>query len=122
MAVTPPSTVGLKLLLNYVHGPSCFPVLIDLIGRAGWNRTNTNPPYEGGVHTNYTTAPDQNQLHDISAPIAWCGSQLILIWWILTGSNRRQPACKAGTLPTELRIPYGNYSILNSGIKPQMIG
>ena len=24
------------------------------------------------------------------------------IWWRMTGSNRRPPACKAGALPTEL--------------------
>lgn len=23
-------------------------------------------------------------------------------WWVLTGSNRRHPACKASALPTEL--------------------
>jgi hypothetical protein len=25
------------------------------------------------------------------------------VWWSLTGSNRRHPACKAGALPAELR-------------------
>ena len=30
---------------------------------------------------------------------------LILIWWRMTGSNRRPPACKAGALPAEL-IPH----------------
>lgn len=24
------------------------------------------------------------------------------VWWRMTGSNRRPPACKAGALPTEL--------------------
>ncbi|SBT10199.1 hypothetical protein ACCAA_910021 [Candidatus Accumulibacter aalborgensis] len=24
------------------------------------------------------------------------------LWWVLTGSNRRHPACKASALPTEL--------------------
>ena len=27
------------------------------------------------------------------------------VWWSLTESNRRHPACKAGALPTELRPP-----------------
>ncbi len=26
----------------------------------------------------------------------------ISIWWAMTGSNRRHPACKAGALPAEL--------------------
>ena len=35
------------------------------------------------------------------------------IWWRMTGSNRRPPACKAGALPAELILrnmngdPYG---------------
>jgi hypothetical protein len=33
------------------------------------------------------------------------------IWWAMTGSNRRHPACKAGALPAELIArdgdPYG---------------
>ena len=28
------------------------------------------------------------------------------IWWRLTGSNRRPPACKAGALPAELNPPF----------------
>ena len=31
---------------------------------------------------------------------------LIDVWWRMTGSNRRPPACKAGALPAEL-IPLG---------------
>ena len=31
---------------------------------------------------------------------------LIDVWWRMTGSNRRPPACKAGALPAEL-IPQG---------------
>ena len=27
------------------------------------------------------------------------------IWWRMTGSNRRPPACKAGALPAELILP-----------------
>ena len=37
----------------------------------------------------------------------WQGRALplsyIRIWWSLSGSNRRPPACKAGALPSELR-------------------
>jgi hypothetical protein len=29
-------------------------------------------------------------------------SELNSIWWAMTGSNCRPPACKAGALPTEL--------------------
>ena len=29
----------------------------------------------------------------------------IHVWWRLTGSNRRPPACKAGALPAELNPP-----------------
>ncbi len=28
------------------------------------------------------------------------------IWWRMTGSNRRPPACKAGALPAELIPPF----------------
>ena len=28
-------------------------------------------------------------------------------WWVVTGSNRRPPACKAGALPAELTTPRG---------------
>ena len=46
----------------------------------------------------YTTAPD--------SPI-----EAFKIWWAMTGSNRRHPACKAGALPAELIAlvgdPYG---------------
>jgi hypothetical protein len=28
-------------------------------------------------------------------------------WWVLTGSNRRHPACKASALPTELSTHAG---------------
>ena len=37
---------------------------------------------------------------------------LDIIWWAMTGSNRRHPACKAGALPAELIArdgdPWGN--------------
>ena len=37
---------------------------------------------------------------------------LNLIWWAMTGSNCRHPACKAGALPAELIArdgdPWGN--------------
>ena len=34
------------------------------------------------------------------------------IWWRMTGSNRRPPACKAGALPAELilHLPATSYS------------
>ena len=28
------------------------------------------------------------------------------VWWVLTGSNRRHPACKASALPTELSTRF----------------
>jgi hypothetical protein len=35
-----------------------------------------------------------------------CSNQLsyrpVILWWRMTGSNRRPPACKAGALPAEL--------------------
>lgn len=34
------------------------------LGGNGWNRTNTILPYEGSVHTNYTTLPYRNTLTD----------------------------------------------------------
>ena len=30
---------------------------------------------------------------------------MIVVWWRMTGSNRRPPACKAGALPAELIPP-----------------
>src|SRR5690606_2354229 len=35
----------------------------------------------------------------------------LLIWWSLSGSNRRPPACKAGALPAELRPLEGTRPI-----------
>lgn len=37
------------------------------------------------------------------------------VWWSLTESNRRHPACKAGALPTELRPPTDPRSICPEG-------
>jgi hypothetical protein len=34
--------------------------------------------------------------------LALSNSILFAVWWRMTGSNRRPPACKAGALPTEL--------------------
>ena len=35
-----------------------------------------------------------------------------MVWWTMTGSNCRHPACKAGALPAELIVhigdPWGN--------------
>ncbi len=48
--------------------------------------------------------PEPLMLLDVLAfnGLLWMG-----IWWVLTGSNRRHPACKASALPTELstRLP-----------------
>ncbi len=37
------------------------------------------------------------------------GLDLHSLWWRMTGSNRRPPACKAGALPAEL-IPHGSFA------------
>ena len=40
-------------------------------------------------------------------------------WWILTGSNRRPPACKTGALPAELRTHKNIWSLVpKAGIEP----
>ena len=39
-------------------------------------------------------------------------------WWILTGSNRRPPACKTGALPAELRTRYYTRLVPRAGIEP----
>ncbi len=31
-------------------------------------------------------------------------------WWVLTGSNRRHPACKASALPTELSTRFAQHA------------
>ena len=36
-----------------------------------------------------------------------------LDWYAVTGSNRRQPACKAGTLPTELTAQNSLLNLFN---------
>src|SRR5690606_21543609 len=42
------------------------------------------------------------------------------IWWRLTGSNRRPPACKAGALPAELnpQILYHTFLVSLVGLEP----
>ena len=37
-----------------------------------------------------------------------------LVWWTMTGSNCRHPACKAGALPAELIV----HVVTPSGIEP----
>ena len=58
-----------------------------------------------GRHVNhYTTGPFNLYINIILLFI-------IILWWRMTGSNRRPPACKAGALPAELILrsgdPYG---------------
>ncbi len=58
-----------------------------------------------GRHVNhYTTGPFNLYINVILLFI-------IILWWRMTGSNRRPPACKAGALPAELILrsgdPYG---------------
>ena len=63
----------------------------------------------------YSGAPEKNRTPDILITnqalyqLSYKGNTLFTlqytvqeIWYAMTGSNRRQPACKAGTLPTEL--------------------
>ena len=48
---------------------------------------------------------------------ASCEAALVLlsdVWWRMTGSNRRPPACKAGALPAEL-IPQGTACVGRAG-------
>jgi hypothetical protein len=66
-----------------------------------------------GRHVNrYTTAPHQDagcrrQEFVKSASrlflfLLLASCLLLLVWWAMTGSNCRPPACKAGALPAEL--------------------
>src|SRR5690554_466926 len=46
------------------------------------------------------------------------------MWWRMTGSNRRPPACKAGALPAEL-IPHRNphyLKVLRVQLAPTRLG
>ena len=56
---------------------------------------------------------------DFKSPVYTCFTTLAHKWWVVTGSNRRQPACKAGTLPTELTTLDGDKGLepLHDGIK-----
>ena len=49
-------------------------------------------------------AGDRSRTHDllITSQLLYQLSYTGMIWWRMTGSNRRPPACKAGALPTEL--------------------
>src|SRR5690606_19048178 len=44
----------------------------------------------------------------------------VCMWWRLTGSNRRPPACKAGALPAELnpQILYYAFLVGLVGLEP----
>jgi len=42
--------------------------------------------------------------------------ECVLIWWILQDSNLRPTACRAATLPTELKILHG----VKWGIEPSL--
>ena len=46
---------------------------------------------------------DRGVRQDETEPQAALSDHVGCVWWSLTESNRRHPACKAGALPTELR-------------------
>ena len=41
-----------------------------------------------------------------------------LLWWTMTGSNCRHPACKAGALPAELIVHVVTRPGIEPGIPP----
>ena len=54
--------------------------------------------------------PQPTDYKSVALPVELHRQMLILIciilWWGMTGSNRRPPACKAGALPAELILRY----------------
>ena len=66
-------------------------------------------------------AGDRSRTHDLLITsqllyqLSYTGNVLKFIWWRMTGSNRRPPACKAGALPAELILQY---MVTRTGFEP----
>ena len=65
----------------------CFTVKLQnyIIKMLNWKRWRDSNPQPSGYE------PD-------NLPLIY----IAIVWWIVSGSNRRPPACKAGALPAEL--------------------
>ncbi len=59
---------------------------------------------------------------ELATPPPWQGGALPLsysrMWWTMTGSNCRHPACKAGALPAELIVHVVTRPGIEPGIPP----